>query len=226
MRSRSFGIILAIAVIPALGVPVVAFAQQSTADSISACERAAKLMQTYDQSVIKAGRLAARGNAKQEQRQYAVARLLGCGAIAGTMGASTIRQSRALADTAALMELESPFSNLIDSAVVSAAEDVAADPSASEPARIAALRTMWVLASGKYWVGYDRLLPTRASTAANPAALCGDGLRLTDATPYWIGGAKPPSGFTAAIVARARKLVADRSQPLAIRSAATCAASE
>jgi hypothetical protein len=225
MTSRSFVFLITVAILPALCVPRDAFAQRDGDDSTEACDKAAKLVMAYDQSVMHSGGHAAQGNGKQEQRQIAVAQLLGCGATAGKTAAATILGARLLTDTASLVELVGPFGNFLDTAVVSAAMNVAADPSASVPARIYALRTMWVLRTGKYWIGFDRMMPTAAATIARPAALCADGLQVTDATPYWIYGAQPPSGFGAALVALARQLVADQSQPVAVRSAATCAGS-
>ena len=223
MTSRSFVFIITIVMLPAVCVPCKVSAQGVGNDSTAACARAVNLVRAYDQSVINSGGHASQGNGKQEQRQLAVAQLLRCGATAGNTAAATIRGTRLLTDTAALVELVGPFGNFLDTAVVGAAMSVAADASASEPARIYALRTMWVLRTGKYWIGFDRMLPTSAATTARPAALCADGLQVTDATPYWTYGAQPPSGFGAVLVALARQLVADRSQPLAVRSAATCA---
>ncbi len=224
MTSRSFVIVIAVAVIPNLSHPSNASGQGVGNDSTAACQKAAKLVRAYDQSAINSGGHAAQGNGKQEQRQLAVAELLSCGALGGSTAASTVLGARSLTDTATLVELVGPFGNFLDSAVVSAAMSVAADPSASVPARIYALRTMWVLRTGKFWIGYDRLLPTSASTSANPAAPCDDGLEVTDAKPYWTLGAPPPSGFGTALISLARQLVADPSQPLPVRSAATCAA--
>lgn len=224
MTSRSFVLIITTAMLPQLCFSSAASAQGVGNDSSAACAKAAQLVRAYDQSAINSGGHANQGNGKQVQRQLAVAQLLSCGAIGGTTAALTILGVRTLTDTAALVELVGPFGNFLDTAVVSAAVNVAADPSASVPARIYALRTMWVLRTGKFWIGYDRMLQTSASTSANPAAFCDDGLEVTDAKPYWTVGAQPPAGFGAGLIALARQLVADPSQPLAVRSAAICAA--
>lgn len=220
-RNRSLLIVAACATM--LGSATAAQAQAAAADSVR-CAQAANLVRAYDQAMVESGGHAVEGGDKREQRQLAAAQLLACGAEGGTTAAATIRSARFLSDTAALNELVGPFAAFRDTAVVNASMSVAADRSASIEARVFALRTLWVVRTGKFWIVYDRMLPTSESTPAHPLAACDDGLEVTDAKPAWSRGVEPPPGFDAAIVTLANQLTADSTQPMAVRAAATCAA--
>ena len=206
-----------------LGRATTAQGQAAAADS-ARCAQAANLVRAYAQAMIESGGHAVEGGGKSEQRQLAAAQLPTCGAEGGTTAAATIRSARFLTDTTALNELVGPFDDFRDTAVVNASMSVAADLSASIEARVFALRTLWVVRTGKFWIVYDRMLPTSESTPAHPVAACDDGLEVTDAKPAWSQGVEPPPGFGAAIVTLANELAADPSQPMAVRAAATCAA--
>lgn len=223
MNSRTRFALAAIAVLALFAVSHPLPAQGNGTSDQPECRQAAQRLHAYDQSVIQSGGHANEGNGKQEQRQIDAARLLTCGAGGGIDAAATITQTRLLTDTSALDELVGPFRNFRDTAVVNAAMAVADDPTAAVPARVFALRTLWIIASGKYWMGYEELLPTDAATDAAPAARCGSGVALTDAAPYWVVGAEPAAGFEAQIRALAERLRTDASQPLPVRAAATCA---
>lgn len=187
-----------------------------------ACRKAAKIVADDDTARGRSGEHRQDERYNAEARQVAAVRLLTCGASGGTAAAATILFTTALTDTTALEEAVGPYRNLRDTAVFNASMTVAGDPSASVQARIFAIRTLWVLRTGKFWIGYGRMLPTSDATAANPVALCDDG-PVVDAQPFWFSGATLPAGFDAQIVAFAAQLVADASQPLAVRVAASCA---
>jgi len=187
------------------------------------CRQAANRLRAYDQSAVNSGGHAAQGNGKAEERQIAAARLLTCGEMGGEEAATTLSATRFLTDPGALEELVGPFRYFRDAAVFGAAMDVADDRTASVPARVLALRTLWVLRSGKIWIAYEQMLPADEATVAIPTGRCGAGIRLSDATPYWIDGALPPADFASQILALAERIRADASQPLIVRAAATCA---
>jgi hypothetical protein len=187
------------------------------------CSRAATLVRAYDEAAVNAGGHADQGQGKMEQRQIAAARMLSCGALGGVTAASTIRATRSLTDTTALEELVGPFRYFRDTAVVNAVVGVATDPAASVEARVFAIRAMWVLRTGKIWIFYGQMLPTAESTPANPLAACDDGVLMSHDTPFWSDGVAPPAGFEAQLLALANQLMADTSQPMAVRAAATCA---
>ncbi|MHB1311828.1 MAG: hypothetical protein ACYC3L_07400 [Gemmatimonadaceae bacterium] len=211
-----------IAVLLGLTGTAPARAQELGGDAAKRCSQAAQVLRAYDEAVVRSGGHANEGGGKAEQRQLAVAQLLSCGALGGAEAASTIRLTRALADPAMLNVLVGPFDNFRDTAVVSAVMTVAADASASVPARVFALRSMWVLQTGKFWVGYEELIPRRASPGDASVATCGRGLRVAEAKPTWSIGAEPKAGFEVALRALAQKLKADATQPVVVRAAAGC----
>ena len=186
------------------------------------CSQAAQVLRAYDEAAVRSGGHASQGSGKVEQRQLAVAQLLNCGALGGLEAASTIRSTRKLTDSALLYELVGPFRNFRDTAVVNAVMTVAADASASVPARVFALRTMWVLQTGKFWMGYEELIPRRESPNEAPVTTCGRGLRVADGKPHWNIGVAPAAGFESALRTLATQLKADASQPVEIRAAASC----
>ena len=224
MSAPRFRLLLAAAAAPLFAFAPGAHAQDTARADFIACRQAADLVRAYDQAVVQSDGHASEGSGKAEQRRIAAARLLSCGGEGGATAAATIRSTRFLTDSAVLNALVGPFGDFRDSAVVDASMSVAADPSASVEACVFALRALWVLRTGKFWIGYDRMLPTDASTPTNPVAACDDGLEVTDAKPTWSHGVEPPAGFESAIVVLAQQLAADTEQPMAVRAAATCAA--
>jgi hypothetical protein len=187
------------------------------------CSRAAERVRAYDSSVVHGGGSAYRTTSVREEHQFDAARLLACGAAGGRAAAAAISDTRLLTETSALDERVGPFRNFRDTAVVNAAMRVVSDATAAVPARVFALRTLWIIDSGEYWMGYDQMLPTEDATDAVPMARCGAGVEFADTAPYWVLGAAPPAGFEAGIRALAESLRSDASQPLAVRAAATCA---
>jgi hypothetical protein len=187
------------------------------------CARAATLVRAYDQAAINSGGRASQGEGKTEQRQIAVTTLMGCGALGGTAASSTILATRMLTDTSVLEELVGPFRYFRDTAVVNAISTVASDASSSVEALVFALRAVWVLRTGKFWIQYHRMLPTSESTPADPIAACDDGLSVTEKEPYWITGIAPSAGFEEQLRVLASQLFEDASQPMAVRAAARCA---
>lgn len=199
-------------------------AQERPQATLQTCRQAATVLRAYDEAALRSGGHAVEGGGKSEERQMAAAQLLRCGAFGGTTAAWTIRQSRMLSDTAVLKKLVGPFRNFRDTAVVSAVMNVADDATASVPARVFALRAIWVLRTGRYWIAYDWLLPGPDSDPTTPRASCGVGVVVSDATPLWEVGVEPPVGFEQSLRLFAQNLAFDRSQPDGVRAAALCAA--
>ena len=206
----------------AAGLASCAFAQGNDAALRADCRHAAQVVRAYDQAAVRNGGHASQGSGKAEQRQLAVAQLLSCGALGGIEAAATIRSTRKFADPVLLDELVGPFRNFRDTAVVSAVMSVASDAFASVPARIFALRTMWVLQTGKFWVGYEELIPRRESPNEALITTCGRGLRVADGKPSWNVGVAPAADFESGLRTLATQLKADASQPVEVRAAASC----
>ncbi len=211
-----------VAIVSGLVIGTAAQAQEGGQPDPNKCRQAAHVLRAYDQAVVRSRGQANQGSGKAEQRQLAAARLLSCGPVGGVEAAFTIRLTRTLSDPTTLEELVGPFRSFRDTAVVNAAVEIATDASASVPARLFALRTMWVIQTGKFWMVYDELVPRQEAPDAQPTARCGQGLQVADATPSWRIGSAPPAGFEAELQAVARRLRADLAQPLEVRAAALC----
>ena len=153
----------------------------------------------------------------------AAARLLACGTVGTNAVARVIRITRTLTDVPALEAAVGGYRNLRDTAVFRAALDVAGDRSASAPARVYALRNLWVLRTGKFWITYDSMLPLPESTPSYVLGKCDRGLSITDAKPFWYEGAALPSDFSVQIISFAGQIWKDPSQPTVVRAAAECA---
>ena len=196
--------------------------EQSDAKLRADCRHSARVVQAYDQAVVRsAGRMTER-DGKLQQRNLAAQRLLGCGAFGGLTAAWSIRETRMLADTTTLRKLVAVFGNFRDTAVVNAAMSVASDPAASVPARVYALRTIWVLRKGNAGIAYEQLLPWE-EFRGEWSARCEIGVNVVDGHPFWTEGATLPPGFESDLRAFARRLAFDRSQPVEVRTAAKCA---
>lgn len=197
-------------------------AQGTDSTDATKCRQAAQLVRAYDQAIVRSGGQASQGQGKAEERQIAAARLLRCGAFGGIEAAATIRVTRALTDPAMLNELVGGFGSFRDTAVVNAAMEVAADASASVPARVFALRTMWVVQTGKFWLQYEELIPRKIFSDAAPFPTCGHHLVVSEGKPIWDVGVAPPAGFESALRTLAERLKSDVSQPAEVRAAASC----
>lgn len=191
-RYRSM-FVLASAMYASLCVTVSADAQGTGQGASHDCQQAANVLRAFDQSVVNSGGHANQGAGKLEQRQLAAERLATCGAVGGLAAAQTIRATRVVTDTATLRVLLAGFTNFRDTAVVSAAMSVAADPAATIPARVYALKTVWNLRKGNPWIPYENFLPSEQQGAIW-SARCGSGVQLSDGHAYWTEGATPPGG--------------------------------
>lgn len=201
----------------------IVMAQEARSADEQSCAKAATIVRAFDQAIVRSGSLASEGPGKLEERSYAVARLLGCGAIGGHAGAESIRTTRHLTDRDAIVALTSPYRTFRDTAVIAAAVEVATDATATPVARIVALRTMWLVQTGKAWYGIEEMYPPRTRAPdAHPTARCGEGVQTDHTAPRWEHGAEPPAGFEAALQAVAKRLRADATQPPEIRAAALC----
>ena len=195
-----------------------AMAQQS--DSIRACRQAEQFVRETAHASPNAR---VPGGELYERRQMARAQLLSCGATGGDLAAETIRALRTESDTNVLKTDIAPFANLRDAAVFEAAMDVAGDRSASEAARVFAVRTLWVQKTGKYWYGVDEFLtPDVESNRDHPWAVCGKFRRYTDAVPYWHDGRPLPSDYASQLEALATRIRAVAAEPMVVRAAVGC----
>lgn len=186
------------------------------------CQKAAQVVWAFDQAAVRSGGVASQGSGKLEERSLAVGTLLGCGALGGRAAAATIRLTRTLSFSGGLTALVLPFRSFRDTAVISAALEVATDASASGDARVAALHTMWIVQTGKFWLGYDEMVPRPKSVDEWQLPRCGQGVQVAESAPYWEIGAEPAPGFGAELQAVAKRLRADPSQPAEVRAAALC----
>lgn len=160
--------------------------------------------------------------ALREQRSLAYATLVWCGR-AGDVAAETIRSLRTELDTAVLRVEVGGFGDVRDSAIFAAAMDVAADRNASANARVFALKTLWVLKTGKYWLPIkDFMTPEPETEPAYAWALCGRGTYVSDAVPFWHGGRALATDYVLRINTLAKRLHGDRTEPMAVRLAASC----
>lgn len=159
---------LAVALAVALRRIGLAEAQERPQSTEQTCRQAAAVLRAYDEAALQSGGHAVEGGGKSEEREMAAAQLLRCGAFGGTTAAWTIRQSRMLSDTAVIKKLVGLFRNFRDTTVVSAVLNVADDATASIAARVFALRAIWVLRTGRYWIAYDCSLPGPDSDPTTP----------------------------------------------------------
>jgi hypothetical protein len=194
----------------------------SPRDAIADCDRVASRLRSADQAIIRSGVRLISGHAYND-REDARVKILSCRGIGGVTAAATIRESRFLTDTAVLEQLVGTYRMYRDTAVVNAVVEVAADTTASIPARIFALRSIWILRTGNYWFGYDVMTRTDPSSPTEIKNTCGSGIRVTDATAFWYEGVLPTTGFEPGLKAVAERLMKDGSQLMVIRGAAFCA---
>ena len=202
-----------------LAISGISLAAQAQIPQELACRRAADFLSNTASAASPA---TTDGKELAELRQEARVRLVTCGPIAGEVAARAIRVTRNETDTDVLGAEVSGYANLRDSAVLGAALEVAQDASASVPARLHALRTLWVQDTGKYWVAYDWMARRESAMMEVVVGRCDSGVRITDAYPFWYEGAPLPNGSAQQIRDVAARLWKDTAQPEAIRSAASC----
>jgi hypothetical protein len=195
--------------------------QSATSAAAAKCQLAARFLELTAQAPTLKDPEAIRLLA--ELRDVATTRLLACGTLGTNAAARVIRVTRTLTDVPALEAAVGGYLNLRDTAVFHAALDVAGDRSASAPARVFALRTLWVLRTGKFWITYDRMLPLPESTPSYVVGKCERGLTMADGKPFWYEGAALPAGFGEQIISFAGQIWRDSSQPTVVRAAAECA---
>lgn len=199
------------------------FAQTSRVEDAARCTQAATLVRAFDESVVRSGSLANQGTGKLEERGEAVATLLRCGATGGRAAAATIRLTRHMMDREVILTLTSSYRTFRDTAVIAAATEVASDAAASTVARVVALRTMWLVQTGKFWFGIEEMYPPKVGTADEiRMARCGEGVQFAEKRPSWEVGVEPPPGFATTLQAVANRLRDDASQPVEVRVAALC----
>lgn len=148
---------------------------------------------------------------------WAVDYIASCGASGARAIATAMDNLRASADTALLNQLTQPTRRLHDATVFHAAMEIAADASASVPARVFSLRSLLYFVAPNQDPAYDELL------AATPEGLprsCGVGRFVTHSIPEV--GVPLPSDFRARMQNLAGTLVQDSAVPLDVRAAALC----
>lgn len=240
MSSRS-ATLRALLVASLFWVPVQASSAQSArADSVlsrvDSIERARQASENCDwanralRTLTPAGRVgsgAGNGAALSASEVHvALGVLVTCGAEGGRTAAMMARTLRASTDTAILKTFVGMLANFRDAAVLDAALEIARDRTASIPARVYAFRTLFVLRSGKTWAGYRSMLredATADSTLAGLIAPCGEEFQIADAAPFWYEGAPLPADFRQRVTALTEQVVRDRTEPVRVRSASTCA---
>ena len=153
--------VLAVSAFAASGTSLRAQEPERTAST--ECRQAATVLRAFDEAVVCGGGRAVEGDGKMKERALAASQLALCGAFGGIAAAQAIRETRMFSDTATLRNLVAKFSNFRDTAVVNAAMSVAGDAAASVPARVYALRTIWVLRKGNGGIAYEQLLPWQGS---------------------------------------------------------------
>lgn len=176
-------LVSAIIASPAAGAPL--HAQEAGNAASKECQQAATVLRAFDEAVVRSGGRAHEGDGKLKERELAAQQLAQCGPFGGMTAAWTIRTTRTLSDTAVLRSLLAVFGNVRDTAEVAAAMSVAGDPAASVPARIYALRAIWVLHKGNTTPGLSTIscCPGRSSEAS--------GLRRATSACMWSMDIRP-----------------------------------
>jgi len=135
-----------------------------------------------------------------------------CPQIAPTL-ARALTAARAFTDTAYLNALTAPFVRVRDGSVFSAAMNLAQDPSASVPARVAAIRTLMFAVRPGWFVDFAWLMnPSTAYCFLPPSPHS----EILNGTPL-------PDDYVAQVRTLAARLQNDSGEPRIVRSAANCA---
>jgi hypothetical protein len=150
--------------------------------------------------------------------EWALQAIRGCG-DQGTMGtsiAAAITRLRFSADTAQLMALRTATFGFVDGAVYAAALEVAADGSASPPARAVDLLIAITQLDRDVYVSYQDLRTVSDTVGCQ--------LGITYDVPKLVGLTPLPAHADVLASNLANKILSDRSAPQLVRAAATCLA--
>jgi hypothetical protein len=120
----------AILALSAIGVPAIAHAQEQVA---TAAQRA---------EICRHAIVAVTDQTPAPDRRNALSYLSSCGAEGGVALATELRRGRELSDSAALLESYYSVARIVDTSVLKAALDLAADPDASDESRIVSFKIL------------------------------------------------------------------------------------
>lgn len=206
--------------------PMLLRAQVSQQD----CRQAAAQIRAFDQALVRSGGQATEGEGKRRERDSALRTLLQCEGSMASVAAASIRETRFLSLPTQLSDVVGPYAIVLDSAVIAAAIEVSRDRLAAVPARVFAVRTLFVLQTGRHWVAYNDLLPDTTVARLYPGAPqewrvgCGRGIIMSHNSDRRIR-LVVPLGYQEAIRELALALHRDSSESAAVRAAAFCALS-
>lgn len=185
-----------------LGALAMPAAGQASPDSVhrrNECRRAVQIMRT---------------GVPAPHREWASGYIRLCGAEGKAVTLGAIRAARNSTDRALLEDVTRPTLYLIDADFYEAAAEIAQDRSASDLARVFALRTLLVAAAPRVTPGYEAMI------GASPGGNCGlAGMHdLTDR------GVPLPANANQRTRALAEAIIRDQSETEPVRMAARCAA--
>lgn len=161
----------------------------------------------------------ARGQSSPHLR-WSLGYLRGCGTGAqGAAVALAVRRLRTETDTAALGPYWLVSRYVLDGQLFEAAESIAIDASASPQARVFAISALFSTMNEQAFARYENLVG-----GFRPDGLVAGGCRTLVSGRFRTTGTPLPSDFQARVAAVRERLLADDSQPLDVRTAATCLA--
>lgn len=146
--------------------------------------------------------------------EWAFDRIPDCGSEGATALATAIRAHRAMTDTAALDRLTTPTRYIVDAGLFQAALDLLADASASEPARIFAVRSLLWTLGNHVEIYYGNLVGPGMPKCAKSL--------MTDIPTYRVSPL--PVDAKAQIIRSGERLWNAADTPPSLRAAASCLA--